>query len=87
MTQAITTKYFPPTNHKPSRIKASCAAKSIYTTFDSELTIHENHRRACLALLKLLQWKGTFYSGGDPKSDGYFWVETGKDRPADISAQ
>ena len=87
MTQAIITKYLPPTNHKSSRIKASCAAKSIYRTFDSELSIHENHRQACLALLKLLQWKGTYYSGGDPKSDGYFWVEQGGDKPADINAQ
>lgn len=44
--QAIITKYIPPTNYKPSRIRAKCERGSIILSWDSELDTKDNHRAA-----------------------------------------
>jgi hypothetical protein len=49
--QAITTKYLPVTNFKPSRIKAKCERGSIIVSFDHGLNIAENHKAAADALV------------------------------------
>lgn len=41
--QAIITKYVPPTNTKPSRIKAVCERGSITSSWDHGLGVAENH--------------------------------------------
>lgn len=48
--QAIITKYVPPTNHKPGRVKATCERGSLTVSWDHGLEIGDNHRAACDAL-------------------------------------
>ncbi len=48
--QAIITKYMPPTNYKPSKMKAQCERGSITVSYDYDLDIDENHRAVCDAL-------------------------------------
>jgi len=50
--QAIRTKYFPVTNHRGSRVKASCERGSLTTPWDHALNPEENHRAAIVALLR-----------------------------------
>lgn len=50
--QAIITKYLPVTNHKPSRIKASCERGSITVGYHSETLAEDGaHIRAAQALV------------------------------------
>ena len=52
MLPAITTKYFGPTDHQGSRIKATYHnGQSITVGYQSELNFAENHRRAALKLI------------------------------------
>lgn len=44
--QAIITKYFPATNTKGARIKATCQRGSRYVSWDYALSTEENHKRA-----------------------------------------
>lgn len=44
--QAIITKYLPATNHKGSRIKATCERGSIILPWDDELNEEDNHVKA-----------------------------------------
>lgn len=48
--QAIITKYMPPTNFKPSKMKAQCERGSLVVSYDHGLDIDQNHRAACEAL-------------------------------------
>ena len=57
--RAIITRYLGPTNHRPSRIKASAGkAGSITVSWDYDLpdNISANHRAAALALMEKLGW-------------------------------
>lgn len=56
MRQAILVKYLPPTNHKGSRIKASCAAASVIVPYQSEFSPDENYSRTAVYLLAKLGW-------------------------------
>ena len=79
--QAITTKYLPATNHRGSRIKASCAAGSITIGYDHS---EEPHRAAALALITRLGWlgHGEWHEGGLPDGKGSVFVCVGKlERP------
>jgi hypothetical protein len=49
--QAIITKYLPATNHKPSRIKASCERGSITVGYHSEMAGESPHIGAAQALV------------------------------------
>lgn len=49
--QAIETKYIGPTNHKGSRIKASCERGSITISYDDALNSDEAHIAAAQALV------------------------------------
>ena len=49
--QGISTKYFGP----PSRIKASCAAKSMFLAWQYELNATENHQLAAIQLAESLE--------------------------------
>jgi hypothetical protein len=62
--QAITTKYLPATNFRPSRIKASCPAGSVTLPYDYD-EIDGGHYQAVTALIKKLGWHdyGTWYAG------------------------
>lgn len=66
MRQAITTKFLPPTNFKPSRIKARCQRGSIIVPYDHSLNHDSNHIAAARALLDkfanedCLKYEGTY---------------------------
>lgn len=51
-TQAITTKYLPCTNYKPSRIKAECSRGSVTVSYPHELSGAACHAYAADMLLK-----------------------------------
>lgn len=76
MAQAIVTKYLPPTNTKPGRIRATCAAKSITWEWADNLDTTANHREAIRALLLKLGWGGKWFMGCLP-SGGYVAVNHG----------
>lgn len=72
--QAIITKYFPASNVKGSRVKASAAAGSIILHYDSGLSSERNHAKAAEALANKFGWRGTWQMGGMPSDTGYCFV-------------
>ena len=54
--QAITTKYFGPTDHRGSRVKAVCEAGSLTVAWDDALSSEENHALAATTLANALGW-------------------------------
>jgi len=56
--QAILVRYMPATNHRPSRFKASCAAKSVTVSMSYE---GKDEDRAAKALLEAMSWTGERY--------------------------
>lgn len=73
--QAIITKYLCPTNHRGSRIKASCQAGSLTIPWDNGLDIDGNHDAACASLLTALGWPaGRWVGGGLPGGSGNAYV-------------
>ena len=77
--QAITTKYMGPTNHRPSRIKAtSCGGKTITNAYDGELSTEANHQAAAISLLDSIGWRQEMV-GGTLSADGRMaWVSTSR---------
>lgn len=64
--QAIQTKFISPTNHRGSRIKATCAAGTLTVQWDYSLGIDGNHTAAAIALIAKLDWQDvvdTIHSG------------------------
>ena len=55
--KAITTKYIPATNTKPSRIGAYCYNGKLIQTWDNETTDEQTHIDAANDLLKSLKWE------------------------------
>lgn len=78
--QAIRTKYIGPSNVKGSRIQAKCEARTIYLSYDSELSEYENHKGACAALVRAMGWEVDGYSDmvGGVFDNAYYWVFDGK---------
>ena len=75
--QAIVTKYLSPTNYRGTRIKASCAAKTIILDWCHSIDVEENHRNAAICLQDQLGWVGPRYGslhGGTMKNGDYCWV-------------
>jgi hypothetical protein len=84
--QAIITKYFPASNVKGSRVKASAAAGSITLHYDSGLSSERNHAKAAEALANKYSWRGTWIMGGAPNDSGYCFVcSDAGDEPAFIT--
>jgi hypothetical protein len=54
--QAIRTKYYPATNHKPSCIRAKCEAGSIRVPYNHSLNLADNHLAAFLEMRGRLDW-------------------------------
>ena len=75
MTQAIETKYLPATNTKGARIKATSWAGSITLPYDYSLNNDQMHAKAAMALVKKLEWGGTWLQGGNASATGYVFVE------------
>lgn len=77
MMQAITTKFIGPTNHRGSRIRAKCAAKTIYVPYEHALSEDMNHSSAAECLVEAMEWQtwfGKMIGGSLPNSEGYCFV-------------
>ncbi|MDK4729358.1 hypothetical protein [Rhizobium phaseoli] len=72
--QAITTKFFGPTNYRGSRVKATAEAGSITVSWDHALNSEQNHDAAAKALAEKFGWRGAWFSGGTPTGNCYVWV-------------
>ena len=72
--QAITTKYFGPSNVKGSRVKATASAGSITLHWDHALNAEQNHTAAAKALVDKFKWNGQYVQGGLPNDSGYCFV-------------
>lgn len=70
--QAIFTKYYGPTNHKCSRIVASCEAGRVTVPWNVELNTSDNHSAAVHALLLKMEWSGRWR--GSSLGDGRRFV-------------
>ncbi len=77
MRQAIVTKYLGPTDHRGSRIKATCDAKTLTFPWCDALGLSENHEKAATALAWSLGWLDNnprpmrLVGGGMPQSTPY----------------
>lgn len=78
--QAIQTKYLPCTNHRPSRVKAWCAAGSVTLSWDNEANVEGNHAFAARTLARKMGWYGRYVGGSlpSPSSDGYAFVRVSR---------
>lgn len=71
--QAIQVRHFGPTNHKGSRLKASCAAGHVIVDWDHELTDDQNFARAAMELALKLKWNVSLI-GGMLKDGDYVFI-------------
>lgn len=62
---AIKTKFLPPTNNRPSRVKADagCGRTAIVACHDPN-TDMDSYTHAALAVCKKFEWTGTLIRGG-----------------------
>lgn len=72
--QAITVKYLPATNYRPSRYKAEAQAGSVTLAYDYSLNSDENAVRAAKALADKLEWDYGKWIGGETKDDSWAFV-------------
>jgi hypothetical protein len=77
MTQAIETKYFPPTNSRGSRIKVSAQAGSIFVPWDPGLSEEDNYAAAARAYAKKMGWTGKLVGGSLRSGDKVFVFDYG----------
>lgn len=66
--QYIKTRYFGPTNHRGSRIKAGGSgegAPSIMVPYDYGIGQDDNHIAAAKAFAEKFNWSGVWYGGDD----------------------
>jgi hypothetical protein len=79
--QAITTKFFGPTNRLGARVKAYCERGSLTVSWDYALGIEQNHRAACDALLaKFAKEDCERYNGTSPSEHHWGEFVTGQTR-------
>jgi hypothetical protein len=72
--QAIRTRYHGPSNVKGSRISAvSAGGKRIMVGCVDNLSVEENHARACRLLCDKMEWKWPMTSGGF--GGDQYWVD------------
>lgn len=75
MRQSITTKYFGPTSHRGSKVKAtSSSGLSRTIEWDYALDSDGNHKAGAVALCKQLGWTGKLAIGGASKGAGNVYV-------------
>lgn len=80
--QSIVTRYHGATNTKGSRIKATAAAGSVVLSWDDSLNPDDNHARAAQHLADKFGWRGSWFGGGMPSSDGNVYVCVDEHAPA-----
>lgn len=73
--QAISTRYYGPTNTKGARIKASCDAGTLWCDWLHEMSPFNNHAAAAEDLVQKLGWRGNWVAGST--RDGYVFVYAG----------
>lgn len=73
--QAIIVKYLGPTNTKPSRYKASCAAGSVILSYDYN---GNGEDQAAVAMCTKMGWAGELVKGQIPNGD-YVYTFTASD--------
>lgn len=76
MRQAITTRYLGPTDHRGSRVKASCQALSVTQSWDDALSVDANHLAAAKSLATKLRWLGEWHGAALPDGTGNVYVMT-----------
>jgi hypothetical protein len=77
--QAITTKYLPATNTKPSRISAASeSGLRVIISYDDAFDAQKNHAAAAAELCAKLNWHGQLASGAT-KAGYVFVFITGRD--------
>lgn len=54
--QAISTKFYGPTNYRGSRIRAKADAGTVWVDWKYELGVEENHDRAAWAFARKFGW-------------------------------
>lgn len=67
--QAITTKFHPCTNLRPSRVSATAEAGRVTLSWDHGLNVDQNHLAAAVALCRKFGWKGEIVGGHLPKGN------------------
>lgn len=72
--QAITTKFYGPTNTRGSRIIARASSGRVTWEYDHALNTDQNHDRAAQKLANKFGWGGRWYSGGAPDHSGNVYV-------------
>jgi len=78
MLQAIELKYYGPTNHRGSRIKATAQCGSRWTYWDSALSAEGNFTRAARLFAEHWGWDGHWIGGAT--DGGYVFVRAGSTR-------
>jgi len=73
--QAIVTKFLGPTNTRPSRIKATCQARSITLSWEHAWNPMGNHRAAAQALATQLGWHGRWIEGDLPDGSSVWTLD------------
>ena len=71
--QAITTKYLPATNTKPSRIVASAQAGRLIVSCDGNYGTMTGHEHAARAFAEKFGWHGQWV-GGSVRNGDSVWV-------------
>jgi len=84
--QAIETKYLGPTNHRGSRVKASCEAGQTTVSWDYSLNVVENHARAATHLCRRLGWDERYPAHIGATKSGYVVVLTSRDNGTQVTA-
>jgi hypothetical protein len=69
----ITTKFLKPTNTQGSRVKATCAGKTITRPYDYTYNGQHNHARVAMELAEMVDLRGTWVCGDVPF--GYIFVQ------------
>lgn len=72
--QAITTRFFPASNVRGSRVKATAIAGSMTLQWEHGLGIEPNHAAAARALAEKFGWHGNWHGGGLPDGHSFVWV-------------
>lgn len=79
MYQAITTKFYGPTNNRNMRVRATAQAGSLFHEWDDKLNPDENHLAAARKLAEKQQWFGHWH-GGVAKDGTYCFALESRDR-------
>ncbi|MDB4989037.1 MAG: hypothetical protein JWN04_4215 [Myxococcaceae bacterium] len=84
MYQAIETRFFGPTNHRGSRVRVKCQARTMYVSWDHALDSEANHVAAARALATAMEWSGAWVGGALADGRGYAFASLRGSEEADF---